>query len=79
MIDEICGRMTVGGTTMNLEQWHLISDIERLMWHVGLSVEQKKIIYDKLTESLANLVPVKTFLLKKFLLKMQEKEQSPTT
>tara|TARA_R110000868_G_scaffold398586_2_gene671803 strand:+ start:190 stop:405 length:216 start_codon:yes stop_codon:yes gene_type:complete len=71
--------MTVGGTTMNLEQWQLISDIERLMWHVGLSVEQKKIIYDKLTESLANLVPVKTFLLKKFLLKMQEKEQSPTT
>lgn len=64
---------------MTIEQWHLISDIEKLMSHNDLTIQQKKIIYDKLSESLANLVPIKTFLLKKFLEKIQEKEQSTAT
>ena len=60
---------------MTLEQWHQVSDIERLMCHVGLSADQKKIIYGKLSESLDNLVSVKKFLLKKFLDKLQQQEQ----
>ena len=52
---------------MTLDQWHIRCDIERLIVHLEISRKHKKIIYDKLIDSLANLVPIKDLLLKKFL------------